>query len=1294
MNLRTPLVLLLCFVALLPLSLFAQDDEPSQAPTTDLFSLESDQVGLFQNSVNLFTGEVAFSLPLVNLPGRGGLNAGVSIAYSSAGVGAQVESWNLEAPTGTLGLGWQIEVPKVVVDHKSTGTRIDDDFYLIENGASNPLIVVKKEDGIRYFASTNYKFWDIRYEEASETWTIIKEDGTTFIYGDQNSERQTVQHLVKWGNWIGSSSETSGQTRQAMQWDLSEIRNIYGDAVTFSYQQVLQKVGGDSGKEHTEASYLFEIKNPQGQVILFDHRDRKDAEFQEPHTEKREPDAYQERYERKYLYAIEMRQDTSEPKARYRVEFGYVLSGSRNFTKRLLTSIRKTDGDNKGLLPPIEFAYAPTGERKECLEVVTTSQGPQIEYTYGSVAIDGSERDLLIEAPEGYSEPQTWMGNNYVVVAWRQLNENTSAPIYQRHVGGYRNVKVRVYQWNGRWIEGPETDIADVALKDFSYQNFEVALGKDFFGITYYSQTINDWQATLYHQIDTKNGAWKVKSYPIEGARAKIKAGNDFILLATAHQDNGENVQQKVYTWSGADWQEKVIYDNYNGDFYYTAVNNYFIAHNNDGENGNSTDIVRIHYKDELGQWHSKTLPLDKSYNTGKYDNGGIFKDGDKYEDVASHWHSANGMAVWMADSEPEVIIQWDEDYNLDSNKDAIGGWSDYTPVYMLDNSMIGIWENNTGAGYRFDGKTWHSSGPVSLVRKYTPYQNDLFFNALDGQNYFQTFNPNTKSWIQNPLEGFGRPIYGNDYAIFGDIGYYRFSDGWKTITIRNDLQKVVEGYSLRYSKHSGRIITRMHQNDDKSDLIIDIIKNGAFSPDNTPFPITLPQQSNRVDGPVLKYGQLVGPDMLITYPDPEGKISFQAYYANATEIALHKLVDGHIKGKQTAYPVTQVTVHSGYQELPTTYVYTTSSAMMAPGGYTAQFNKVTMIPGSIDPAVTPYGYSEQYFFNGLPEAEASLPFPEDNFPAINAANHYQKLLGMPYTVRTFDNQSKQVAESKTKWHVYGKIIKAAGASDYLDRGYYARVNENMQEQDGFTQSTVYYYDQQHTGMPNIISTTNSQGKTQTSIPSYATDFEDDYLGSDLLRERHILSPVLEQVVSLSTNGAGSQTLQKNQTHYALQDATQTDSAPVPVKTVVYPNGEDESYSVTSTYQYDQYGNLLQSQTEGGLVSSYIYGYDYTRPVVEAIEATYAELKAQLDPTTIQDKDGNALRQALDGLRTGLPKAHIATTTYDSFYGNVLSVTDPRGRTTYSTYDQLGRLRVVKDHDGYVRQKVEYSLQK
>lgn len=55
-----------------------------------------------------------------------------------------------------------------------------------------------------------------------------------------------------------------------------------------------------------------------------------------------------------------------------------------------------------------------------------------------------------------------------------------------------------------------------------------------------------------------------------------------------------------------------------------------------------------------------------------------------------------------------------------------------------------------------------------------------------------------------------------------------------------------------------------------------------------------------------------------------------------------------------------------------------------------------------------------------------------------------------------------------------------------------------------------------------------------------------------------------------------------------------------------------------------------------------------------------------------------------------LPNALITTRTYDPFFGPT-SETDPRGRTTYTHYDKLGRLHYVKDHNGYVRQKMEYS---
>ena len=1277
MNLRTPLVLLLCFVALLPLSLFAQDDEPSQAPTTDLFSLESDQVGLFQNSVNLFTGEVAFSLPLVNLPGRGGLNAGVGIAYSSAGVRQQVETWNLEAPTGILGLGWRLDIPKVVVDHKSTGTRTDDDYYLIEGGVTNPLVVTKKEDGIRHFASTNYKFWDIQYRENSETWTIIKEDGTAFIYGDQNSERQTVQYLVKWGNWIGSSSEPSGQAQQAMQWDLSEIRNIYGDAVTFTYEQALQKVGSAAGKEHTEASYLTEIKNPQGQVITLVYADKDDGrktgnvEYQEPHTEASEPDAYQERYEKKFLDAIEVRHQADE-EPRYQIMLGYVLSGSGDFTKRLLTSVQKTEGDGSSLLPPIEFAYKPTGEQKGAMEVVTTSQGPQIEYTYGSVVVDGSRREFTVHPSEiGYAEPQTWIGNDYVVVAWRELNNGN-------HDGGRRKVKLRVYQWAGRWIEGPEVEIDDIELANNRYKFFEVALGKDFFGVTYYNPVKPSWQAKLFHQKETV-GEWKVDTYSIEGGRGSIHAGNNFLAVATARPGEGGLPQLKMYTWAGSYWKEDILYDG-DGDFFYTATNNYIIVHNRDID----PNEVKIHYQDELGAWKSKRLPDELSYYN---------RDVEDYEQASSYWHSTNGMAVWMAARQPEVIVQWDENYNLRVDKTTLGGWEDRSPVYM-NNSMIGIRERYFVRMFQYDGKQWHDSRnfpytPSSILTEeaYTSFGGNALLRTIpidehEDEGRIEWFDPNNSAWNTYSL---GNIQYASQsvnmssqYGYFTGKYFFQASNGeWAELAHQDVFD---DNLSDLHWQHGGKITA--YRDAHKTQVVIP--RNGTITDSDTYtiFPKTIIKSASNVWS-----SPLIGSNIVITYPNNNDEKLFY----NARSLTLHKWVDLSLTGQQIAYPVTKVTVHNGYQELPTTYAYTASSATMSAGGYMAQFNKVTVIPGSSDIEVIPYGYTEHYFFNGLP-AESIGPIPTPVYIPGNGNTPYSQLIGVPYVTYSYNSQKELVAQHQNDWAVSSKNIKAEDSNTILDESYLVVSRGSKQIQDEFTQLMSYSYN--YSGQRTSTTITNSQGRKRTITVQYPYDFEDDYLGSDLLRERHMVGQVVASTTVEFKNYLEPETLQKSETHYALQDATQTDSAPVPVKTVVYPNGEDESYSITSTYQYDQYGNLLQSQTEGGLISSYLYGYDYTRPVAEAIEATYAELKAQLDPATIQDKDGNALRQALDGLRTGLPKAHIATTTYDPFYGNVLSVTDPRGRTSTSSYDQLGRLRVVKDHDGYVRQKVEYSLQK
>lgn len=280
--------------------------DASSALSFNTFSAGRNEVGIMQNSVNLFTGEVDLPVSIASLPSVRGLTAGVAASYSSANSSYLRETWNLEAPTGMLGMGWNMDFPKVVVDNKQTGTREDDEFYLVEGGSSSKLIRTGGNSTERVYETLNYQFWKIKYYVVSEKWEIIKEDGSKYVYGDLNSTRNTVQFIVKWGNWIGSSSQLSGQQQQAAIWNLSEIRNINGDAIKYKYHNVDQFVGSSSGKKYTEATYLTEIVDPLGRKIVFFHLLKSPNEYQDPHTEKSEPDAYQERYEKLYLREVQI----------------------------------------------------------------------------------------------------------------------------------------------------------------------------------------------------------------------------------------------------------------------------------------------------------------------------------------------------------------------------------------------------------------------------------------------------------------------------------------------------------------------------------------------------------------------------------------------------------------------------------------------------------------------------------------------------------------------------------------------------------------------------------------------------------------------------------------------------------------------------------------------------------------------------------------------------------------------------------------------------------------------------
>ncbi|MFY0578624.1 hypothetical protein ACN28S_33880 [Cystobacter fuscus] len=114
----------------------------SQPPAIRTFQMDDSSVGNLSSSVNLFRGDVNLTQSLFTLPGRSqdnGLDVTLSLLYQS-NVFREATTWNREAPTGVVGLGWSLPltwIEAVSSDSPVPGTR---QYALYENGVPNTLV--------------------------------------------------------------------------------------------------------------------------------------------------------------------------------------------------------------------------------------------------------------------------------------------------------------------------------------------------------------------------------------------------------------------------------------------------------------------------------------------------------------------------------------------------------------------------------------------------------------------------------------------------------------------------------------------------------------------------------------------------------------------------------------------------------------------------------------------------------------------------------------------------------------------------------------------------------------------------------------------------------------------------------------------------------------------------------------------------------------------------------------------------------------------------------------------------
>ena len=320
--------------------------------------------------VNLFSGDVAFPLEILNLPGRNNMDISITLRYSS-NIYNQVRGKNDISPTSWVGLGWAFGFGSITCDHKNTMTLTDDEYYWVSaDGVRKEIIENYIEDNpywkVEKITENSSKYSNSRIKG----WILTDPSGKRFKYGnpdgtDANSDtRYATRYTYCWTNskYVGEGSGGSPDL-YPFQWDLCQIVDIYGNVNTFEYDTTAEALkcafsssDPSQTKLYTKASYLKKITNPQGDYILLEteikgdpdepDEDKKCNEYYDPHTLKDEPDGFLEFYETKRLKKIKVYQSNTLIKQASLCyeQISPIDDNEKSYLKSLLHSITVSNG--------------------------------------------------------------------------------------------------------------------------------------------------------------------------------------------------------------------------------------------------------------------------------------------------------------------------------------------------------------------------------------------------------------------------------------------------------------------------------------------------------------------------------------------------------------------------------------------------------------------------------------------------------------------------------------------------------------------------------------------------------------------------------------------------------------------------------------------------------------------------------------------------------------------------------------------------------------------------------------
>lgn len=321
--------------------------------------------------VNLFTGDFETEVSLYTLTSRNGLSFPIRLAYDSD-VNETAGADNNIKQASAQGLGWQLVIPYIStkITALSPGNLSYSDSY-VEGNETNPLIYI----GSNQSKLQDYRFWKITYISNTQGWEIITEDGTKLKFGHR---RYLVFRFYYSGSYILLDPPNPPAQFIDYRWDLSEIEDVFGNKISFQYDDVTENVSDwqnfanpnvrSNYANYIKASYLKKIiDNATGKVVKLNWGVRTDYEdgwngYNGLTDSPPNSDSYEEFFSTQRLESLKVYDKDPDVTAQvfHDIGFQYDYRTYGNDAKLMLTAINRYDPTNStAKLPSLAFDYHP-----------------------------------------------------------------------------------------------------------------------------------------------------------------------------------------------------------------------------------------------------------------------------------------------------------------------------------------------------------------------------------------------------------------------------------------------------------------------------------------------------------------------------------------------------------------------------------------------------------------------------------------------------------------------------------------------------------------------------------------------------------------------------------------------------------------------------------------------------------------------------------------------------------------------------------------------------------------------